>query len=363
MSPAERAGDAPELVVEERFAIVPEWLLDAEIGDCAVRLYAVLLRYGASSGARMPGRATLARRLRKQSTDTVDRAMRDLVGVGAVVVEHRYEGRQRLTNRYHLRTSRPRSGGGRTDAATPAEPEAPGRTDAATRTTAGRGGGRTDAAGVAAPMRHDRESSTETTPPPPPPQPSPRSRPARSAGSTGRRGTPEAPEATFEQTRADLVAACAISDWDGFVTAVRERRRAVGGRLGSWSGAHLLAALHLAVRNRGWPAAMAPHALLAVAADAETRTPARLAEAGPWWDEPERPDVLTGSADELAGMEADLEAADGLRVWLQRQARDELSREGVPLTRATVVRRAHQLWRERRDVGAPESTLLEVSVS
>jgi hypothetical protein len=82
-------------------------LLDAEIGDCAVRLYAVLPRYGNSSGARMPGRATLARRLRKRSTDTVDRAMRELVGIGAVRVEHRYSRRQRLTNRYHVQTTKP----------------------------------------------------------------------------------------------------------------------------------------------------------------------------------------------------------------------------------------------------------------
>ena len=46
--------EPPDLVLEERFAIVPEWLLDAEIGDAAVRPYAVLLRYGQSSGARMP---------------------------------------------------------------------------------------------------------------------------------------------------------------------------------------------------------------------------------------------------------------------------------------------------------------------
>ena len=93
-----QVDSAADLVVEERFAIVPEWLLDAEIGDAAVRLYAVLLRYGQSSGARMPSRATLARRLRKRSTDSVDRAMKELVGIGAVRVEHRYDGAQRLTN-------------------------------------------------------------------------------------------------------------------------------------------------------------------------------------------------------------------------------------------------------------------------
>ena len=83
-----------DLVVEDRFAIVPEWLLDADIGDAAVRLYAVLLRYGNSSGARMPSRSTLARRLRKRSTDSVDRAMEELVAIGAVGVEHRYDGAQ-----------------------------------------------------------------------------------------------------------------------------------------------------------------------------------------------------------------------------------------------------------------------------
>jgi hypothetical protein len=68
-------SDAP-LVVEQRFAIVPEWVIDAEISDSAFRLYSVLLRYGQSSGARMPSRATLARRLKKRSVDSVDRAMR-----------------------------------------------------------------------------------------------------------------------------------------------------------------------------------------------------------------------------------------------------------------------------------------------
>jgi len=45
--------------------------VDADIGDCALRLYAVLLlRYGNTTGARMPARTTLAARLHKKSTDT-----------------------------------------------------------------------------------------------------------------------------------------------------------------------------------------------------------------------------------------------------------------------------------------------------
>jgi hypothetical protein len=66
---------AGTLVVEEpRFAIVPEWVIDAALSDGAFRLYSLLLRYGNGSGSRMPSRQTLARRLRR-SVDAVDRAM------------------------------------------------------------------------------------------------------------------------------------------------------------------------------------------------------------------------------------------------------------------------------------------------
>ena len=108
MSAGPVVEDQPVLDVEDRFSIVPEWVLDSAISDAAVRLYAVLLRFGQTSGARMPARSTLARRMHKKSTDTVDRAMRELVELGAVVVQHRFDGGQRLTNKYLVRTSRPR---------------------------------------------------------------------------------------------------------------------------------------------------------------------------------------------------------------------------------------------------------------
>ena len=100
MSTEVNGQDMPVLDVEDRFSIVPEWVLDAAISDAAVRLYAVLLRFGQTSGARMPARSTLARRMHKKSTDTIDRAMRELVELGAVVVQHRFDGGQRLTNKY-----------------------------------------------------------------------------------------------------------------------------------------------------------------------------------------------------------------------------------------------------------------------
>src|SRR5215218_10545395 len=105
----ETDGDDNEdvLVLEQHFAIVPEWVLDADISDAALRLYAVLLRYGQTSGKRMPGRRLLAGRLHKRSRDSVDRALKELVGIGAVVVQHRRQGAVNLTNRYVVRSTPP----------------------------------------------------------------------------------------------------------------------------------------------------------------------------------------------------------------------------------------------------------------
>jgi hypothetical protein len=330
MSTEVNAEDTPVLDVEDRFAIVPEWVLDAAISDGAVRLYAVLLRFGQTSGARMPARSTLARRMHKKSTDTVDRAMRELVELGAVVVQHRFDGGQRLTNKYLVRTSRPRdhasggsgqSGGSGTNAATP--------TPAATRAPQG-AGGRTVAARVAAPVLHNPEFFTESeTPPPPAPSDS------GSADAGVSRSWAEEAERLIKQ--------CGIDDWDGFVVQCQALRRQLGQPTGRWSKHCLLAAIQLAVQARDWPAAQTKAALLSVAADPTTRSPMRLAEAGPWWDEPVVRDAPAVDPAELAAMEADLCDAGGLRVVLQRQAREQLAAEGAPTTRATVTRRAHAL--------------------
>jgi hypothetical protein len=322
--------DTPVLDVEDRFSIVPEWLLDAAISDAAVRLYAVLLRYGQTSGARMPARSTLARRMNKKSTDTIDRAMRELVECGAVVVQHRFDGGQRLTNDYLVRTSRPRAnasdatGGGRKGAATPAA--------AATSTPQGEGG-RSVAAGVAAPVRRNPEFFTESSTPPP-------RTPAPDTGAC-RSWTEEADR---------LIEQCGIGDWDGFVNQCQALRRQLGQPTGRWSTHCLLAAIQLAVRARNWPAAETKTALLSVAADPATRSPMRLAEAGPWWDEPGPATAASDiAAADLAAMEADPADAGGLRPLLQRQAREELAAQGVPTTRATVTRRAHALLNSRLD--------------
>ena len=80
-------------------------------------------------------------------------------------------------------------------------------------------------------------------------------------------------------------------------------------------------------------------AVLAVAADAATRSPMRVAEAWSWWNVAPAPVGPSCGAD-LAELEARLDAVDGRRVPLQQRARAALEAEGTPLTRASVLARA-----------------------
>jgi hypothetical protein len=322
----EPSDDCPELVVEDRFAIVPEWLLDAEISDAATQLYAVLLRYGQTSGARMPSRSTLARRLHKRSTDSVDRAMKDLVRIGAVNVEHRYDGAQRLTSAYHVRTSRP----GRVQPPTP--PDGGSRRSAATRRKMA-GGGRTDAVTVAAGSGHDPEHLTQTT----------TTTTSSSGDATGRRPSRTASEE-------EVARECGIEDWPGFVAQVQQTRRDLGGSVTRWAGPCLATALQLATRGRAWPADQAADALHRVAADPASRSPMRVAEAGPWWDEPPASQAPGEAADpngvDLRAMELALLEAGGVRIELQVRARRALEQAGIPVTRSAVIRGAYRLLAE-----------------
>ena len=89
---------------------------------------------------------------------------------------------------------------------------------------------------------------------------------------------------------------------------------------------------------RGWAPALVEPALLTVAADLATRSPLRLAEAGPWWDQP--PPVGDSPAVDVAELEAELDDVAHLRPALQAQASVELIADHHPVTRTTVVMRA-----------------------
>lgn len=62
-------------------------------------------------------------------------------------------------------------------------------------------------------------------------------------------------------------------------------------------------------------------------------------------------DARTASSDadiaELAAMEVDLAEVGGVRVTLQRRAREQLTAEGAPITRATVTHQARADVRRR----------------
>ncbi len=142
---------------------------------------------------------------------------------------------------------------------------------------------------------------------------------------------------------AELLAACGIDDqgsWNDYAARVRQTWRGAGQPLTRWSPAHLLTALDLAVRGRGWPPEQAATALQQVASDPATRSPARLAEAGRWWDRADPVDTQAPADIDMAALEVKLDAVDGRRLDLQQRARQQLAAEGLPVTRPHVIRRA-----------------------
>jgi hypothetical protein len=91
----------------EYFAIIPEWIIHADISSNAVRLYAILNRFANSQGRAWPSRKTLAD-LMRTSTATVDRAKDELVAIAALTIEHRTgPAGDPSSNLYILHTSSP----------------------------------------------------------------------------------------------------------------------------------------------------------------------------------------------------------------------------------------------------------------
>ena len=73
-----------QLASDNKWAQIPEWVINLDISHTAFRLYAVLARYADNvTGEAFPARDTLANRL-SCSVKTIDRAVLDLVEHGAV---------------------------------------------------------------------------------------------------------------------------------------------------------------------------------------------------------------------------------------------------------------------------------------
>ncbi len=165
--------------------------------------------------------------------------------------------------------------------------------------------------------------------------------PARASAALVQPGNPGAGLGE-ECGRTELLAALGVDDLSELALRVRQTREVVGLSTTLWSERCLFDALNRAVLARGWPAERAVDALLAVAGDKASRGPMRLAEAGPWWDSDPTPHKDAVHL-ELTELETRLSDLGGRRVLLQRQARQELAREGLPVNRLTVARRACQV--------------------
>ena len=92
-----------KITADIKFAIVPEWVLAAEVSDRAVRLYAILARYADNETLQaFPSRETLAKRA-GCNAKAVTKAVNELVEIGAVVKQHRKSGDAYQSNIYTLR--------------------------------------------------------------------------------------------------------------------------------------------------------------------------------------------------------------------------------------------------------------------
>lgn len=95
---------------DQYFAIIPEWVLYADISPAAVRVYGCLNRYANdSTGKCHPSRKAIAEKTRI-GLSTVDRSIDELVKIGAIEVRHRKSPNGDSTsNEYTLKMNRPLS--------------------------------------------------------------------------------------------------------------------------------------------------------------------------------------------------------------------------------------------------------------
>ena len=85
-----------------RYAVIPEWILDAEISPYSVRLFGVLSRYVGNNEAAWPSRKLLATRM-NCSIDRVDASIKELTELGALGTSKRKrEDGSYTSNFYYL---------------------------------------------------------------------------------------------------------------------------------------------------------------------------------------------------------------------------------------------------------------------
>jgi hypothetical protein len=113
-------------------------------------------------------------------------------------------------------------------------------------------------------------------------------------------------------------------------------RTEYGASVRMWSQRTVAEALATAVADGRSPEA-AQAALLRLATDRDTHSPARLSAPGFWWEPPTQPPY------DLTDLEEQLDSLDGARVGLQGEARRRLFADALPVTRMSVLTLAVKL--------------------
>jgi hypothetical protein len=100
-------------VLQTKYAIVPKWVSESDLSDRAIRLYVILANHANNTSRHSHhGRKRLAEECRC-SESSLDRAMKELVAHGAVVVKPRYdEAGDRTSNDYWVPIDPPSGVGG-----------------------------------------------------------------------------------------------------------------------------------------------------------------------------------------------------------------------------------------------------------
>ena len=89
-------------LADNYFAIIPHWVLFSDISPQAVRLYCVLRTYADNRTMESwPSRSSLAKDM-QVDVKTIDRAIKELVEINALVVEKRFYNNEPTTNLYTL---------------------------------------------------------------------------------------------------------------------------------------------------------------------------------------------------------------------------------------------------------------------
>lgn len=79
-----------KIINEFYFSIIPEWLIEANVSDSAIRVYSALCRFAdKDNGSCFPSHMTIGKKCNK-SVSAVKRALKELENVGAITIEPRF---------------------------------------------------------------------------------------------------------------------------------------------------------------------------------------------------------------------------------------------------------------------------------